>query len=162
LAEDPTRRASSTTIGSVDVHASGSGAEGEADRLELSFVVPLPMNGFGFDVDEIAGRSPDDPVPGGTRVDVDGARQDVSDNMMVSVVMPGSPTNGRLASLHRDGESDTFDGRGVVRDLRLRYVHDAHGRLLSSRASRPRARPGHLGERTSHPSQSNMFKWRAR
>jgi hypothetical protein len=41
-------------------------------------------------------------------------------------------TDLRLASLHRDGKPLTLDGRAVVGDLRLRYVHDSHGRLLSS------------------------------
>jgi hypothetical protein len=68
------------------------------------------MNGLGFDVDEVARRGLDGPVPGGTPVDVNRARQDVGDNVMVSVVMPGSPANGWLASLHRNGESLTLDG----------------------------------------------------
>ena len=88
------RRASSSTIGSVDIHAPGPGAEGEPDRRELSLAVPLPMDGLGFDVDEVAGRGLDGPVPERSRVDVDRARQGVSDNVMVSVVMPGSPAMG--------------------------------------------------------------------
>jgi hypothetical protein len=143
------RQASSTTIRSADVHASGPGAEVEADRRELSLAITLSMNGLRFNVDEVARRGVDGPVPGGTRVDVDRAGQDVSDNVMVSVMMPGSSANGRLTSLHRDGESLTLDGRTVVRDLRLRYVHDAHGRLLSSSRVQASGAAWHLRQRTS-------------
>jgi hypothetical protein len=86
------------------------------------------MNGLGFDVGEVL----DGPVPGGTRVDVDRSRQDVGDNVMVSVVMPGSqPTGGSPRCTATANPSRSMAEREVG-DLRLRYMHDAHGRLLSS------------------------------
>jgi hypothetical protein len=75
------------------------------------------MAGLRFDVDEVARRGLDDPVPRGARSDVDRARHDVSDHVMVCVVMLGSPPRGRLAALHRDGESLMFNGRALDADL---------------------------------------------